>query len=170
MNSPEWTALDVRYAATRSSSATSRWMSNLASETPAPARWVAARSASRPDGVGPQLWGVKSSLASSSIASRSCCPKTSAMNRRTTALLDSCWMGAGACSVTMSPVSPIRRDTSVARTCTPRVAGDGQTAAMSGEPIPPVIAALLPDLVEDLRETLGQGLVGVYLYGSAITG
>ena len=41
---------------------------------------------------------------------------------------------------------------------------------MNGEPIPSVIAALLPDLVDDLRTTLGDDLVGVYLYGSAITG
>ena len=41
---------------------------------------------------------------------------------------------------------------------------------MSRPPIPPVIAALLPDLVDDLRRTLGDDLVGIYLYGSAITG
>lgn len=36
--------------------------------------------------------------------------------------------------------------------------------------IPAPITALLPELVSDLRSTLGDDLVGVYLYGSAITG
>jgi hypothetical protein len=36
--------------------------------------------------------------------------------------------------------------------------------------IPAPIAALLPELIDDLRSTLGDDLVGVYLYGSAITG
>jgi predicted nucleotidyltransferase len=36
--------------------------------------------------------------------------------------------------------------------------------------IPAPIAALLPELVDDLRSTLGDDLVGVYVYGSAITG
>jgi streptomycin 3"-adenylyltransferase len=37
-------------------------------------------------------------------------------------------------------------------------------------PIPPVIAALLPDLVADLEQTLGGDLAAVWLYGSAVTG
>jgi hypothetical protein len=36
--------------------------------------------------------------------------------------------------------------------------------------IPSPIVALLPALLDDLRATLGDELVGVYLYGSAITG
>jgi Domain of unknown function (DUF4111)/Nucleotidyltransferase domain len=36
--------------------------------------------------------------------------------------------------------------------------------------IPAPIVALLPELLEDLRSTLGDDLVGVYLYGSAISG
>jgi hypothetical protein len=36
--------------------------------------------------------------------------------------------------------------------------------------VPPVIAAILPDLARDLLATLGDDLVAVWLYGSAITG
>lgn len=36
--------------------------------------------------------------------------------------------------------------------------------------VPPPIAALLPELVADLKASLGEDLVAVWLYGSAITG
>src|SRR5579862_453677 len=106
MNVPVWVALDVRRAATRSPSAMSWWISNVASETPAAARRIASRNGLRPGGIGPHVCGLKSSPTSSSTASRSWWPKISTTNRRTTALFTSSWVFVASVAA-MRPFYPI---------------------------------------------------------------
>src|SRR5258705_2081745 len=92
MKSPCCFACAVTRTATLSSSASMSSILNLTSESPACTRRMACLSGSTPDGIFPQLCGVKSGVTSFSAPSALPLTKTSSMNRRTATLFCSVLM------------------------------------------------------------------------------